>query len=79
MFKAWHYFSTCYRCPPYFLSFRNGFAIASIIKPNSWIDYVARFVGILGTAVPNFWLAMLLIVVFSVNLGWLPATGFTSF
>jgi peptide/nickel transport system permease protein len=55
------------------------FAIASILKPNSWIDYVARFIGTLGTAIPNFWLAMLLIVIFSVNLGWLPSTGFTSF
>lgn len=54
------------------------FAITSIIRPNSWMDYVARFFGTLGTAIPNFWLAMLLVVVFSVNLGWLPATGFTS-
>ncbi|MGX6443472.1 ABC transporter permease [Neobacillus sp. K501] len=63
------------------LSFVFGmiFAIASILKPNSWMDYLARFIGTLGTAIPNFWLAMLLIVIFSVNLGWLPATGFTSF
>lgn len=63
------------------LSFIFGmiFAIASILKPNSWMDYLARFIGTLGTAIPNFWLAMLLIVIFSVNLGWLPATGFTSF
>jgi len=54
------------------------FAITSILKPNSWMDYVARFFGTLGTAIPNFWLAMLLVVLFSVNLGWLPATGFTS-
>jgi len=54
------------------------FAITSILKPNSWMDYVARFFGTLGTAIPNFWLAMLLVVFFSVNLGWLPATGFTS-
>jgi len=54
------------------------FAITSIIRPNSWMDYAARFFGTLGTAIPNFWLAMLLVVVFSVNLGWLPATGFTS-
>lgn len=54
------------------------FAIASIIKPNSWMDYVARFFGTLGTAIPNFWLAMLLVVLFSVKLGWLPATGFIS-
>lgn len=54
------------------------FAIASIIKPNSWMDYVARFFGTIGTAIPNFWLAMLLVALFSVNLGWLPATGFVS-
>ncbi|WP_284037822.1 ABC transporter permease [Neobacillus sp. 114] len=54
------------------------FAIGSVIKPNSWMDYISRFMGTIGTAIPNFWLAMLLIVVFSVNLGWLPATGFTS-
>ncbi|MDQ0272645.1 ABC transporter permease [Cytobacillus purgationiresistens] len=54
------------------------FAITSVIKPNSWIDYLARFFGVLGTAIPNFWLAMILVVIFSVNLGWLPATGFTS-
>jgi peptide/nickel transport system permease protein len=54
------------------------FAITSIIKPNSWLDYAARFFGTLGTAIPNFWLAMLLVVLFSVKLGWLPATGFTS-
>ncbi|KKK37394.1 peptide ABC transporter [Mesobacillus campisalis] len=58
--------------------FGMTFAIASVIKPNSWMDYLSRFVGTLGTAIPNFWLAMLLIVLFSVNLGWLPATGFIS-
>ncbi|MEC1158791.1 ABC transporter permease [Cytobacillus horneckiae] len=54
------------------------FAITSVIKPNSWMDYIARFFGVLGTAIPNFWLAMILVVLFSVHLGWLPATGFTS-
>ncbi len=55
------------------------FAITSIIFPNSWMDYVARFFGTLGTAIPNFWLAMLLVLFFSLTLDWLPATGFTSF
>ncbi|MFC5588682.1 ABC transporter permease [Sporosarcina soli] len=54
------------------------FAITSIIFPNSWMDYVARFFGTLGTAIPNFWLAMLLVLFFSLTLDWLPATGFTS-
>lgn len=54
------------------------FAITSIYFPNSWMDYVARFFGTLGTAIPNFWLAMLLIIFFSLQLDWVPATGFTS-
>jgi peptide/nickel transport system permease protein len=54
------------------------FAITSIIKPNSWMDYVARFFGTVGAAIPNFWLAMVLVLVFSVTLNWLPATGFVN-
>lgn len=54
------------------------FAITSIYFPNSWMDYIARFFGTLGTAIPNFWLAMLLVLLFSLKLDWVPATGFTS-
>ncbi|SEN03575.1 peptide/nickel transport system permease protein [Mesobacillus persicus] len=54
------------------------FAITSIYFPNSWMDYVARFFGTMGSAIPNFWLAMLLVLFFSLKLGWVPATGFTS-
>src|SRR5690606_15205689 len=46
------------------------FAITSIIFPNSWMDYVARFFGTLGTAIPNFWLAMLLVLFFRLTLDW---------
>ncbi|BCJ85518.1 ABC transporter permease [Effusibacillus dendaii] len=54
------------------------FAIISVIRPNSWLDYIARLIAMLGTAVPNFWLAMLLVFLFSVKMKWLPATGFVS-
>lgn len=54
------------------------FAITSIYFPKSWMDYAARFLGTLGTAVPNFLCAMILIIIFSLNLNWLPATGFIS-
>lgn len=54
------------------------FAITSIYFPNSWMDYVARFFGTIGTAIPNFLAAMILIIIFSLELNWFPATGFTS-
>mgnify|MGYP001254009654 CR=1 FL=1 len=54
------------------------FAIVSIVFPNTWIDNVSRFLGILGTAIPNFWLAMILVIIFSLTLGWFPSTGFVS-
>lgn len=44
---------------------------------NSAIDAVASFISMIGVAVPHFWLAMMLIIIFSVNLHWLPASGFT--
>lgn len=54
------------------------FAITSVYFPNSVMDYIARFISILGASLPNFWVAMLLVVFFSLTLNWLPATGFIS-
>ncbi|MBM7632878.1 ABC transporter permease [Geomicrobium sediminis] len=58
--------------------FGTTLAIVSMMKPGSWIDEFARLVSTMGTAIPNFLLAMLLLAVFSLSLGWLPATGFIS-
>jgi len=44
-------------------------------SPGSLSDSVARTVGLMGQAIPNFWLALLLIIVFAVNLRWLPSFG----
>ena len=43
--------------------------------PNSWIDRLALTVAVVGQAIPSFWFGLILIVVFSVNLGLLPASG----
>ncbi|MBW7915233.1 MAG: ABC transporter permease [Trueperaceae bacterium] len=43
--------------------------------PNSMVDQALSFVGIVGLATPNFWLGILLIILFSVKLGWLPGSG----
>ena len=40
-----------------------------------WFDQFARVFSVLGIALPSFWLALILIIVFSVKLGWLPMTG----
>ena len=42
-------------------------------------DYAATTVALLGLSVPHFWLGLLMIIVFSVNLGWLPAGGYVPF
>lgn len=51
--------------------------VLSATHRNSAIDAVASFISMIGVAVPHFWLAMMLIIIFSVNLHWLPASGFT--
>src|SRR5262249_41075190 len=52
--------------------------IISAVWRNSWIDYVANIVALAGLSTPNFWLGIMLIFLFSVNLGWLPASGYVS-
>lgn len=42
---------------------------------NRWQDNGSMVIALLGVSVPNFWLALLLIILFSVKLGWLPAMG----
>src|SRR5450756_429378 len=49
--------------------------IIAAIKQNSWADYLCLFFATIGGAVPNFVMAMLLIIVFSVGLHWLPTGG----
>jgi len=45
------------------------------IKRGSKVDFGATSLAVLGSATPSFWLAILLIVVFAVHLGWFPASG----
>jgi peptide/nickel transport system permease protein len=52
--------------------------IAAAVRRNSPIDYLANFISALGIATPNFWLALMLIVVFSLYLRWLPPFGLRS-
>jgi ABC-type dipeptide/oligopeptide/nickel transport system permease component len=49
--------------------------IVSAVRRNTLIDYVSTVVALLGQAMPTFWLGIMLILVFSVQLGWLPSSG----
>jgi len=49
--------------------------LAAGLNPDGWIDRIARTVGLAGQTIPNYWLGMLLIVFFAVELRWLPAFG----
>ncbi|NKN36377.1 ABC transporter permease [Agrobacterium sp. a22-2] len=50
--------------------------VLSASRRNSAVDYAAGFLSQLFIAVPGFWVALLLILAFSIGLGWLPAGGF---
>lgn len=51
--------------------------IAAASRPGSWADGIVMSVASLGVAIPNFWLGMLLVAFFALDLNWLPATGAT--
>ena len=55
------------------LVFGISMGILAAVNKNSWVDHGANFVAISGISIPHFWLGILLILVFSVNLQWLPA------
>ena len=52
--------------------------ILAAVYRGSWIDNIATGFVTAGISVPSFWLAIMLIIVFAVNLGWVPATGYVS-
>jgi peptide/nickel transport system permease protein len=49
--------------------------LISALKHNSWLDVSSTTFALAGISIPNFWLGALLILVFSVNLQWLPVAG----
>jgi peptide/nickel transport system permease protein len=52
--------------------------VISAVKRGSAWDYAANVVALWGLSTPNFWLGIMLILLFSVTLGWLPASGYVS-
>ncbi len=49
--------------------------VVSAIRPYTWVDYLVTSTSLFGVSMPVFWLGLMLVVIFSVTLGWLPAGG----
>ena len=49
--------------------------LLAALSRNSWLDVASMGTALLGVSMPSFWLGLLLIFVFSLHLGWFPATG----
>jgi len=52
--------------------------IASALKRNTALDYVASIISFVGVSMPSFWFGIILIILFGVRLQWLPAIGYAS-
>ena len=53
-----------------------GLGVVSAIKPRSFADRVVTVISLAGVSTADFWLGLMLILVFAVQLGWLPTSGF---
>lgn len=49
--------------------------VISAIKRDSYLDTGSKILALLGQSLPNFWLGLMMIWIFAVNLGWLPTSG----
>ncbi len=52
--------------------------VLAALKRNSFADFVVSLVAFLGVSMPSFWFGIMLILVFAVQLGWLPSLGYAS-
>ncbi|MGI9334274.1 MAG: ABC transporter permease [Gammaproteobacteria bacterium] len=49
------------------------------LRRNTWVDQSVMTMALIGVSLPNFWLALMLIILFAVQLGWLPSGGYVDF
>lgn len=49
--------------------------VLAAVRPHSWIDYLATSSALFGISMPVFWLGLMMVILFSVILKWLPAGG----
>jgi peptide/nickel transport system permease protein len=53
--------------------------IVAALRPRSWIDSGSTTFALLGVSLPSFWLGIMLVLLFSLELRWLPPSGYLSF
>lgn len=49
--------------------------ITAAVHQNKWQDHVSMVLALMGVSIPNFWLALMLVLLFAVKLHWLPVSG----
>jgi peptide/nickel transport system permease protein len=59
--------------------FGLALGVLAALRQNSWVDQAAMMLALVGISLPNFWLGLMMIVLFAVHLGWLPTGGYVNF
>jgi len=52
-----------------------GLGILEAVKQNTWVDYLLSVIGVIGISIPQFFLGIVLLKIFALELGWLPIGG----
>ncbi|WP_240655153.1 ABC transporter permease [Rhodovarius crocodyli] len=49
--------------------------ILAAVRENTWVDRVVQLIAMLGQAMPGFWIGLIMMIFFGLQLGWLPVSG----
>jgi peptide/nickel transport system permease protein len=52
--------------------------VLAALRQNTWVDQAAMIFAMIGISLPNFYLGLLMIILFAVDLGWLPSGGYVA-
>ncbi len=52
--------------------------VLAALRQNTWVDQAAMMFAMIGISVPNFYLGLMMIILFAVDLGWLPSGGYVT-